>query len=393
MARKSGKTHHGGEGAADTVEMNFEELAQALGLSSAEAARQHASRAKWTARPARQGVPARVLVPRSALAKIAAKPSEPVAAPVVSAPEPAAPVVADPSPAAEIVPEPVAAPVVATAPEPVAPVAVVPEPVVVAVSPAPEPAPVVAATTLAPAEVVILPRAPGGSLAVKPPILGINREGWLFVGAGLLGWIVLGWVWGLLGSLSLLFAFAAAGFFRDPRRVVPTRPGLVVSPADGVVQSVELAVPPAELEMGETPRPVVRVFMNVFNVHVNRAPADGTVSRAVYRPGRFLDASLDKASEYNERVGVRLDLAAGRGSLAFVQIAGLVARRISNNLQEGQVVRVGERFGLIRFGSRLDVYLPAGAKPLVVVGQTAIAGETVLADLTSAEPARVGAAH
>ncbi|MFD2234442.1 phosphatidylserine decarboxylase [Phaeospirillum tilakii] len=237
-----------------------------------------------------------------------------------------------------------------------------------------------------------MPQAPGGAWAVKPPFLGINREGWVFVGAGLAGWVVLGWIWGLLGTLSLLFALAAAGFFRDPRRVVPVRSGLVVSPADGVVQTVEQAVPPAELEMGDAPRPVVRVFMNVFNVHVNRVPTDGTVTRAVYRPGKFLDASLDKASEQNERVGVRLGLADGR-DLAFVQIAGLVARRIANDLKEGQRVQAGERFGLIRFGSRLDIYLPVGAKPLVVVGQKAIAGETVLADLTSTEPARLGVAR
>ncbi|MEO0034458.1 MAG: hypothetical protein RLZZ501_481 [Pseudomonadota bacterium] len=258
-------------------------------------------------------------------------------------------------------------------------------------TPAPGHAPAAAAPAPS-SEVVILPQAPGGAWAVKPPLLGINREGWVFVGAGLLGWLVLGWIWGLLGTLSLLFALAAAGFFRDPRRVVPVRPGLVVSPADGLVQTVEQAVPPAELEMGDAPRPVVRVFMNVFNVHVNRVPADGTVTRAVYRPGKFLDASLDKASEQNERVGVRLGLADGR-DLAFVQIAGLVARRIANDLKEGQRVEAGERFGLIRFGSRLDIYLPVGARPLVVVGQKAIAGETVLADLTSAEPARLGVAR
>ncbi|SEH30948.1 phosphatidylserine decarboxylase [Magnetospirillum fulvum] len=236
---------------------------------------------------------------------------------------------------------------------------------------------------------MVRPQTPGGKLAAKPAFLGINREGWLFVGAGLIGWLVLGAIWGFLGTLSLLFAVWCAWFFRDPKRVVPVRPGLVISPADGVVQTVEQAVPPAELGFGPAPRPVVRVFMNVFNVHVNRVPANGTVARTAYRPGKFFDASLDKASEHNERVAVRLTLEDGR-DIAFVQIAGLVARRISNDLKDGQKVKVGERFGLIRFGSRLDIYLPEGAKPLVVVGQTAIAGETVLADLTSAEPARIG---
>uniref|UniRef100_UPI003898F104 phosphatidylserine decarboxylase n=1 Tax=Magnetospirillum molischianum TaxID=1083 RepID=UPI003898F104 len=236
---------------------------------------------------------------------------------------------------------------------------------------------------------VIRPQTPGGKLATQPALLGINREGWLFVAAGLVGWLVLGHIWGFLGTLSLLFALWCAWFFRDPKRVVPVRPGLVISPADGVVQTVEQAVPPAELGFGPTPRPVVRVFMNVFNVHVNRIPADGTVARTAYRPGKFFDASLDKASEHNERVAVRLTLEDGR-DIAFVQIAGLVTRRISNGLKDGQKVKAGERFGLIRFGSRLDIYLPEGAKPLVVVGQTAIAGETVLADLKSAEPARIG---
>jgi len=510
MARKSGKTHQGGEGSAKAVEMTLEELAKALGLAGADAARQQANWAKWTIRPARQGVPARVLVPRSALTAAAPKTAPvaeavpapaPVEAVVAPAPEPepepvpaiveAAPVEAVVAPAPEPEPEPapavveaasveavvapvpepepepapavveavpveavVAAPapepepepapaiveaapveaVVASAPEPEpepapavveaapveavvapapepepepAPAVVEAAPVEAVVAPAPEPEPepapaVVEAVPVAPKpasvaparpKVVIVPRAPGGALAVKPPILGINREGWLFVGAGLLGWLILGLISGALGTLSLLFALASAGFFRDPRRVVPVRSGLVVSPADGVVQTVEYAVPPAELEMGETPRPVVRVFMNVFNVHVNRVPADGTVNRAVYRPGTFLDASLDKASEYNERVAVRLDLTEGRGDLAFVQIAGLVARRISNDLKAGQGVRAGQRFGLIRFGSRLDIYLPVEAKPLVVVGQTAIAGETVLADLTSAEPIRTGTAR
>jgi phosphatidylserine decarboxylase len=164
---------------------------------------------------------------------------------------------------------------------------------------------------------------------------------------------------------------------------------LVVSPADGVVQMIVDAPPPLELAMGDAPMTRISIFMNVFNVHVNRAPVSGKVLRRVYSPGRFFNAALDKASAFNERMSVRLEMADGR-DIAFVQIAGLVARRIRCDVTEGQSLRTGERFGLIRFGSRVDVYLPAGSHPLVVVGQTAIAGETVLADFVRDEPAREG---
>jgi len=148
-------------------------------------------------------------------------------------------------------------------------------------------------------------------------------------------------------------------------------------------------VPPAELEMGAEARPRVCVFMNVFDVHVNRVPCDGKVTRLSYRPGKFLNASLDKASEFNERHGLRLTLADGT-DVACVQIAGLVARRILCTLSEGQAVRAGQRLGIIRFGSRVDVYLPKGVAPLVAVGQRAIAGETVIADMRAQEAARPG---
>ena len=171
--------------------------------------------------------------------------------------------------------------------------------------------------------------------------------------------------------------------------VTPTREGLVISPADGVVHSIEMAVPPEELAMGETPRTRVAVFMNVFDVHVNRAPVDGTITGAAYRPGKFLNASLDKASEFNERQSLKITTADGR-DVAFIQIAGLVARRILCEVSEGDQLKAGERFGMIRFGSRVDVYLPDGVEPLVALGQTAIAGETVLADLNGAEAARAG---
>jgi len=178
-------------------------------------------------------------------------------------------------------------------------------------------------------------------------------------------------------------------FFRDPKRTTPMREGLVVSPADGVISLIELAVPPAELRMGDVALPRVSVFMNVFNCHVNRAPIEGKIKKVSYRPGKFLNASLDKASADNERNSLCIAMSDGR-EIAVVQIAGLVARRIVCFANEGQHVNTGERFGLIRFGSRLDVYLPDGVEPLVCLGQSMIAGETVIADLASEEPRRQG---
>lgn len=217
----------------------------------------------------------------------------------------------------------------------------------------------------------------------------INREGWPFIALFALAALLLGQLWAPLGWFGLLLTCWCAWFFRDPDRVTPVRDGLVISPADGVVQMVGLAPPPPELEMGEAPRLRISVFMSVFSVHINRVPADGTVLKTSYRPGKFLDASLDKASADNERMSVLLGRADGR-QIAFVQIAGLVARRIKCDLHDGQAVRAGSRFGLIRFGSRVDVYLPEGVAPLVALGQSIIAGETVLADLDSTEAARGG---
>lgn len=168
-------------------------------------------------------------------------------------------------------------------------------------------------------------------------------------------------------------------FFRDPERVTPARPGLIVSPADGIVSIIEPAVPPAELGMPDTPLTRVSVFMSVFNCHVNRVPVRGEVTEIAYHPGKFFNASLDKASAENERNSLRVRMEDGR-ELAVVQIAGLVARRIVCFIKPGAKLAAGERFGLIRFGSRLDVYLPEGVEPLVTVGQTMVAGETVLAE-------------
>lgn len=169
-------------------------------------------------------------------------------------------------------------------------------------------------------------------------------------------------------------------FFRDPERVTPDRPGLIISPADGVISLIEPAVPPAELGMPDEALTRVSVFMNVFNCHVNRTPVAGEIRAVSYRPGKFFNASLDKASVDNERNSLCVKMDNGQ-ELAVVQIAGLVARRIVCFVEPGATLQRGERFGLIRFGSRLDVYLPKGVEPMVRIGQTMIAGETVLAEL------------
>ena len=178
-----------------------------------------------------------------------------------------------------------------------------------------------------------------------------------------------------------------AYFFRDPDRVTPLRDGLVVSPADGRISSIDTVRPPAELGLGETPRQRISIFLSVLDVHINRAPVAGRISRSVYVPGAFLNAALDKASEENERRSIVISTPAGQ-DVACVQIAGLIARRIVTFAKEGATVGMGERFGLIRFGSRVDVFLPPGHGCLVAVGQRAIGGETVLADLKSTEPER-----
>ncbi len=191
----------------------------------------------------------------------------------------------------------------------------------------------------------------------------------LFLVADILGWIGVG---------ATIWCYY---FFRDPERVTPRGDNLVISPADGIVSLIEPAVPPAELGMADTPLTRVSVFMNVFNCHINRAPVAGEITEIAYRPGKFLNASLDKASDDNERNSLRIQMADGR-DIAVVQIAGLVARRIVCFTKKGAHTQAGQRFGLIRFGSRLDVYLPDGVEPKVRIGQTMVAGETVLAELS-----------
>lgn len=223
------------------------------------------------------------------------------------------------------------------------------------------------------------------STFVKP----MHREGRKFVSIFAGVTLILFLIWAPLGWLGVGLTVWCYYFFRDPERVTPSRAGLMVSPADGVVSLLEPAVPPVELGLGDAPMMRISVFMSVFNCHVNRLPLAGRVTRVAYRPGKFLNASLDKASSDNERNGLAVETGDGL-RYGVVQIAGLVARRILCEVKEGQELMTGERFGLIRFGSRLDIYLPEGVNPLVCIGQTMIAGETVLADMTSAEPARTG---
>ena len=226
--------------------------------------------------------------------------------------------------------------------------------------------------------------------ALQSVLTPIHPEGWKFTALFALGTLILYWIWSPLGVVGLILTGWCAYFFRDPPRVTPVRSGLVIAPADGLVQMIERASPPPELGMGDDPRTRVSIFMNVFDVHINRAPVDGRIEGLAYRPGKFLDASLDKASEENERMSIWIKSDEGR-DIAMVQIAGLVARRILCEVEEGEAVRAGERIGLIRFGSRVDVYLDEGMEPLVIEGQRTIAGETVLADMMSEEPAREGA--
>ncbi|MTI43519.1 phosphatidylserine decarboxylase [Roseibium hamelinense] len=215
--------------------------------------------------------------------------------------------------------------------------------------------------------------------SVTKALVPIHREGWPFVAIAVVATLVTGYFVDALFWIGLIFTGWVCYFFRDPPRVTPVTEGLVISPADGVVSHVGPARPPQELELGSEPVLRISIFMNVFNCHVNRAPMGGKITRVAYRAGKFLNAELDKASEHNERNGLVIEQ--GGTKIGVVQIAGLVARRIVCFVREGEDLSVGERFGLIRFGSRLDVYFPGGAEPKVALGQTMIAGETVLADL------------
>jgi phosphatidylserine decarboxylase len=211
----------------------------------------------------------------------------------------------------------------------------------------------------------------------------IHREGYpfiaLFAGVNLLAFLIAT----RLGIVQLPQTIWCIAFFRDPERNTPTAPGLIVSPADGKLLPIVEAAPPPELGLGDAPRVRLSIFMNVFNVHVNRNPLSGTVIGLAYRPGKFFNASFDKASVHYERMAVRLrpDGGSANADLVVVQIAGLVARRIVCDLAQGELVQRGQRFGMIRFGSRLDVYLPPGARVVAAPGMKTVAGETVLAEM------------
>jgi phosphatidylserine decarboxylase len=222
--------------------------------------------------------------------------------------------------------------------------------------------------------------------SIRSAFVPIHPQGFPFIGGFALASLILFWVWTPLGWIGAVLTAWCAYFFRDPVRVTPVREGLVVAPADGRISLVVNAVPPAELGLSDRPLPRISVFMNVFDCHVNRSPISGRIERMVYRAGKFINADLDKASEDNERNA--FIITGARARIGVVQIAGLVARRIVPFVQEGQAVAAGDRIGMIRFGSRVDVYLPEGGRALVAEGQIAIAGETVLADLAVADTGR-----
>ena len=220
----------------------------------------------------------------------------------------------------------------------------------------------------------------------------LHPDGFKFVAVGVVATVLLFVFWSPGGWVAGIATLWMVYFFRDPWRVTPTRPGLLISPADGIVVSVVPATPPPELAMGDMAVVRIGIFLNVFDVHVTRAPVGGRVAAIRYTKGRFVNASLDKASEHNERLAIRIAPPEGP-DVAFVLVAGLVARRIVCNLYEGQQVATGQRVGIIRFGSRVDIYCPPPYVPMVVAGQRMVGGETVLADRLAEEPPREGAAH
>jgi phosphatidylserine decarboxylase len=223
--------------------------------------------------------------------------------------------------------------------------------------------------------------------SIADTLAPVHREGHLFIAIGVGLTLLFFLLWPPLAWLIAVATLWIAYFFRDPDRVTPLREGLVIAPADGRINQIEKVRPPQDLGLGEFERTRISIFLSVLDVHVNRAPVAGRITRSIYVPGAFLNATLDKASEENERRALVIATPSGV-EVAVVQIAGFLARRIVTFVSEGDSVSAGQRFGLIRFGSRVDVYLPPGHHALVAVGQRAVAGETILADLTSNEPAR-----
>ena len=223
---------------------------------------------------------------------------------------------------------------------------------------------------------------------LKTVLVPIHKEGYPFIFIALVVTALAFWGWVPAGWICVIITCWMFYFFRDPERFVPEKEGLIVSPADGVVCLMENVVPPAELELGDEPLMRVSIFLNIFNVHVNRVPVEGEIIAAHYHPGAFFNASMDKASEENERQLCTVQTSINDKKVGFIQIAGLIARRIVCDLSVGDQVLTGQRFGLIRFGSRTDVFLPKGTNSLVTIGQQMVGGETVIADLKSREKAR-----
>ncbi len=220
--------------------------------------------------------------------------------------------------------------------------------------------------------------------------VSIHRAGWPFIAAFAVGAFLLWAIAGdFIGLVGLFLTLWCVYFFRDPERVTPQRPGLVVAPADGRITTIDEAVPPPELDLGTMPVPRISIFLSVMDVHIQRLPVSGRVVKRAYRPGKFINAALDKESADNERLGLSLQMADGR-HVGVVQIAGLIARRILCDVYEGVEGLAGQRYGLIRFGSRVDVYLPQGTAAQVCLGQTVLGGETILADFASSSASPTG---
>jgi phosphatidylserine decarboxylase len=222
--------------------------------------------------------------------------------------------------------------------------------------------------------------------SIRKQITPIHPEGYIFIAGAVILALIFDWLLPRVGWLFWILPLFVAYFFRDPKRHTPMREGLIVSPADGRVSFVGQAVPPAELGLGDQPMLMISIFLSVFDVHINRAPVSGKIRKVIYTPGLFLNADLDKASKDNERNALIIE--SSSGTIGCVQIAGLIARRILCFVKQGEDITAGARFGLIRFGSRTDVYVPLGAAPLVTEGQKAIGGETVLVDTKSGEVQR-----
>ncbi len=213
--------------------------------------------------------------------------------------------------------------------------------------------------------------------SIRNAMVPVHPEGYKFIAAFFVVSLVLGFLWTPLFWIGMVLTVWCIWFFRDPARVTPVNEEFIISPADGKISHIGKVVPPAELGLGDEPVMRVSVFMNVFNCHINRSPVAGRIRQIIYKKGEFLNAELDKASTDNERNSLLIETS--KGTIAVVQIAGLIARRILCWSKAEETLATGERFGLIRFGSRLDVYVPEGAKVVVALGQTSIGGETVLA--------------